>query len=432
MLFRATQPASARSGTLKVFLPLIAFAVIAASPAFSAQPVLTSNNQPDCELPAYDFRYKNGLYATIAGFLNIKDFELKNQKTIKLKVESFKKKVPVRAIVQRQSAPLVVVLLGVDGKADGALGKLWPAWFASAGYHVLTFDSTFQPTFTELSGHGVTGNIRIEAERVKDLIASFLELGEMKGKVSKIGVVGMSYGGLEALVLGQMAADKQLPFALEAVQSYSPPIKLQATGELIDRWYAEDRWQYTLTDLASKLSGHKPVSPDSEIPFSDSVMRAGIAAVFRLGLVDVIVRNDQFYKLNALPSGSNYDDQYVKRDYASVMGYSKFMSEISYPYWQRKLSFQNLSDLMGPIELRNLVEKQLPTTQVIISEDDPFNTPEDLAELKSQVNASSNSNVTFLNYGGHLGFVNEAWTKAKLLSLFKPAAPQTSAVELHK
>src|SRR5207244_3067819 len=136
----------------------------------------------------------------------------KIQKKLSLKVDSFKKKFPVRAIFQRETAPLVVVLLGIDGRADGALGKLWPSWFAEAGCHVLTFDSTFLPSFIEYSGHGVTGNLIAESERVRDIISAFIEQSDAKGKISKIGIVGMSYGGIEALVLGSMAKEGKLPF----------------------------------------------------------------------------------------------------------------------------------------------------------------------------------------------------------------------------
>jgi predicted alpha/beta-fold hydrolase len=384
--------------------------------------------QTEGDLPEYDFHYKSGLYATIVGFLTVKDVEIKNQKTYKLKIDSFKKKVPVKGIIQRGNAPLVVVLLGVDGKADGALGKLWPAWYSEAGYHVLTFDSTFQSSFIEISGHGVTGNISAEAERVREMIAAFLKQTEVRGKVSKIGIVGMSYGGLEALVLGQMAKEGQLPFKVDAVQAYSPPIRLQKTGEMIDRWYSEDRWQFTLADLANKLAGHRPVDPDAELPFSDSIMRAAIAAVFRLGLVDVIVRNDKQYKLNVLPRGNNYDDTYVKRDYAALMGYSQFMNEVSYPYWKTKLNMNRPSDLTDPVELPTLLTKQPSFSEVIIAGDDPFNTVEDTEALMSNY---SGSNLTVLPHGGHLGFVNEKWTRAKLLSLFKnQERAQTSTVEM--
>jgi predicted alpha/beta-fold hydrolase len=410
---------SAAAGTSSLrralLLALFALSTLIVSAAENAPTPKADLTRADSDLPEFKFSYNNGLYATLVGFLSIKEVELKQQKNIKLKLDSFKKKVPVKAIIQSQPAPLVVVLLGVDGVADGKLGKLWPSWFAQAGYHVLTFDSTFLSSFIEISGHGVTGNLLAESERVRDIISGFLATGEMKNKVTRIGIVGMSYGGIQALVLGSMAAEGKLPFNVEAIQAYSPPIRMQKTGELIDKWYAEDRWQYTLVELAEKMSGHKPVSPDSAVPFDDSLMRAGIAAVFRLGLVDVIVRNDRVYKLQILPSGNNFDDEYVKRDNAATWGYTRFMNECSFPYWQRRMNYHQPSDLTDPIALQNLLPKQPAFSETIIAEDDPFNTPEDSAEVKSKF---AGPRLTMLPHGGHLGFVNDPWTKAKLLTLF--------------
>jgi len=416
----------ARRGALFVFVFFASMLAAAFQPRLHAEnaPVLPHPGGDD--LPAYDFRYTNGLYATIAGFVSIKEPELKSQKSYKLKVDNFKNKFPVKAIVQRETAPLVVVLLGIDGKADGALGKLWPAWYAEAGYHVLTFDSTFLPTFTEYSGRGVTGNLVAESEAVRDIIKAFLEQTDVKGRVSKLGIVGMSYGGIEALVLGKMAKENALPFNVDAIQSYSAPLNLRATGEVIDKWFAEDRWDYTLVELAGKLQGHKPVGPDDPVPFTDSVMRAGIAAIFRLGLVDVIVRNDKMYKLNVLPRGNNFDDDYVKRDYASVMGYTAFMNELSFPYWQKKSNLQQLSDLTSPVEVINLLDKQPSFSQLVIAEDDPLNSAEDLSTLKAKYAEPS---LLLLPHGGHLGYVNTPWVKAKLLSIFKSSRNSSAAMK---
>lgn len=391
-------------------------------------PPIDPKPKSDCtvELPPYRFPYKNGLYATIAGFTAIKDVDTRNVRQIKLSVDGFRKAVPVRAIIQNHAAPLVVVLMGIDGKADGKLGKLWPSWYDNIGCHVLTFDSTFLPQFVLMSGHGVTGNVYAESERVGQIIAAFLRQGDMKSNVTQIGVVGMSYGGLQAMVLGELSKEGKLPFQIDTVQAYSAPIRLQHTGELIDKWFVEDRWNFTLVELADKLTGHKPVSADSPIPFDDSLMRAGLAAIFHLGLSDVVIKNDAEYHLHLLPSGDQFDDQYVKQDYAETWGYSKFMNDMSYPYWQHKLSLRSSDELMDTIDLCNLVKKNPQSTELIISEDDPFNTPEDLADLKS---CSPTARITYLPTGGHLGFVSDPWTKAKLMSLFKciPAAEAPKA-----
>ena len=368
-------------------------------------------------------RYSNGLYSTIAGFLNIQDSQIKNVRELQLTVPGFKSRVPVKAVIQPHAAPLVIVIPGLDGKADSKLGKLWPAWYSEAGYHVLTFDSTFTWSFNAVSGHGASGHIGVEAQCVRDLVESFLKSDAIKDKVSRIGVVGMSYGGIQALMLGQMQKDNALPFKIDAIQVWSPPVNMQRTCEILDKWYAEDRWNYTLAELATKMSSHKPVAPGKSIPFSDEEMRAGIAAVFRLDLANLILKTDRAYKLNLLPSGNNeFDAEDVRKDHASTWGFQRFVSELTFPYWEKRLKLGSVEELTSSFELRTLLPKQASHTEVIIAADDPFNTAEDLMALDS---VKKECALNVLKGGGHLGFVAENWTKAKLLTLFK-----TSAAEL--
>lgn len=152
-------------------------------------------------------------------------------------------------------------------------------------------------------------------------------------------------------------------------------------------------------------------------PFSDEMMRAGIAAAFRLGLTDIVYRNDETYKLNLLSSGrgNGFDDQYARKDYAETWGYSRFMQDMVFPYWSRKLKIDNVEELTAPLAVKYLLEKQPLYTQLILAEDDPFNRPEDVAALHN--NAGSHA-VTFLPRGGHLGYVNTPWVHAKLKNLF--------------
>jgi len=365
----------------------------------------------------YAPQYKSGLYSTIAGFLNVTDSTIPNARQYQLEINGFKKRVPVTGVIQSHSAPLVVCIPGLDGKTDSKLGKLWPSWYAEAGYHVLTFDSTFNWSFNALSGHGVTGHVGVEAQCVRDMIAQFLKQDSLKGKVEKIGIVGMSYGGLQALMLGEMAKENKLPFKIDAIQVWSPPVNLYRTCEILDTWYAEDRWNYTLPELAAKLSNHKPVASDSQIPFTDEVMRAGIAAVFRLGLADTIVKNDKAYNLKLLPASNNdLDADYVRQDYASTWGFQKFLTDLTYPYWQKRLNLKSVDELTSSFELRKLLPAQTRNTEVIIAADDPFNAAEELIALQS---VKKECGLTVLKGGGHLGFAAEAWTKSKLLTLFK-------------
>src|SRR5689334_23127591 len=94
-------------------------------------------------LPDYSFPYNNGLYATIAGVLKLKHVGVPGETTLHLSVNGFRQPMAVHAVLQDHEAPLVVVIPGINGKAVSDFTKLWPSWYAQAGYNVLYFDSTF-------------------------------------------------------------------------------------------------------------------------------------------------------------------------------------------------------------------------------------------------------------------------------------------------
>lgn len=402
--------------TPNLFEPLLLLMMVLSCPLSWCLEV----NQPSpmasgTTLPSYEFPYKNGLYATVTGFLKVKNVKLPNERTFKLAIKTFNEKVPVQAVVQDHPAPLVVILLGISGRANADFCKLWPSWYAEAGYHVLAFDSTFRPEFVKISGHGVSGNIWAESERVGAIIDAFLKLNDVRNKVSKVGIAGMSYGAVQALMLGRMAAQGRLPFEVAGIQAYSPPLKLEKTAELLDRWYSEDRWQYTLTELKEKVGGHTPSDSGEHVPLSESMMRAAVSSSFRLELVDVILRNDEYFKLNLLPRGDSFDDKEVRKDYAATWGFMRFAYDLALPYWQKRLGASGINELVQGSHLSELLRAQPRFSETILAADDPFNAPEDLSELKS---IGAQLPMTILPHGGHLGFIDNPWTKAKLMTLF--------------
>lgn len=359
--------------------------------------------------------YVNGLYDSALGFLTVKNVCLSCQKTYLLDVCKMNCKTPVKAVIQDHPAPLVVVLLGIGGRPDGDFNKLWPSWFACAGNHVLFFESTFLQEFNQRSQHGVNGNLFAETELAAGIIDAFLHQTPVEGQVTKIGIVGMSYGGMEALILGGMAQEKKLHFEIAAIQSYSPPIRIQTSARIIDGWYAETYGKYTLVELL-KLYSLKPDPSDPTLGVPEDKLKAAVSASFRTELPSLIAYNDRNYRLHKLPRGGDFDDQYVREDYASRWTLTKFAYDMSYPYWQEKLKLPSLDPLIQAAELPALISKQPATTEVIIAQDDPLDAPEDMAAFKT---FAQGKRVTILPRGGHLGYIAADWTKTKLLALFE-------------
>lgn len=371
---------------------------------------------------AYDFPYRNGLYGTVSGslILDRMRFDVPGLEKKKLNVTGMQKSLSVLCVIQNHKAPLVLSLQGLEGRADTNSAKIWMKWFAEAGYHVLAYDSSFSPPFISASRHGVSGNMRAEAGLAVEVINAFMQLPEMNGKVERVGVVGMSYGAIQALTIGRLVQEGKVPFKVEAIQAYSPPVNMVTTGTIVDRWYREDRWNYKLTEMAGELLGHKPVERDEEIPFSDSMLRAAIAALFRMSLAETVMRNDEIYRLKLLPEEG-------REQYAEAWGFGQFMRDMVFPYWTAKLNLKDPQILVRSLELQSLLQDQPPGTEVIEAADDPFNEPAELAAVRK---LRIPCRLTVLPCGGHLGYIMHPWVHANLLTLFKrQVAPEQIVVQ---
>ncbi len=369
---------------------------------------------PEATLPPYEFPYTDGLYASASGYIGVKNVCFPCQKTYALKVCRICDAFPVKAAIQDGPAPLVVFLSGVGGRPEDDFNKLWPSWYFAAGYHVLSFESTFLQDFNMRTHLGVNGNIFVETEYVRDIIDAFLHQSPVSGRVTKIGVVGMSYGGVEALILGTMAAEKKLPFEIAAIQAYSPPLRIEQSARIIDGWYAETAGKYTLLELI-KLQKIVPDRSNPNSPIPEDELKAAVSTSFRYALPSLVAYTDKEYCLQKLPKGDEFTDRYVREEYASKWSFIHYAYGMSYPYWQNKLSLPSLEPLIHAADLPALVAKQPEFSEVILAEDDPLDSPGEMKDFKAQM---SGKRVTFLTRGGHLGYVAEPWTKAKLLTLF--------------
>ena len=372
-------------------------------------------------LPKYHHPYQDGLYSTVTAMNTFWVPEkLPGQKKLKLKVPGFKKEMPVHAILKDYNAPLVVVLMGVDGKVDGPWGGLFQYWYSEAGYHVLTFDGTFAPAYADICGQGVVGNFDAEADQVAAIIDAYVKLPEVRQKVTRVGVIGMSFGGTQALLLAAKDKAGKLPFELSGCLALSPLVSLRTAARTVDRFFDEDRWDTTMIELAERFGPHVPVAEGQPIPFKATEMRAAIGFVFRDGLTDVVERNDRAYRLGILPdtwSGEN------RGSFAEATGFERFMETYTFPYWKKKGTVRSADELWDMAELSKLLPRLPAYADAVVAANDPFTISEDLAAAQA---ADANKCLTVLPVGGHLGFIAADWTLVKALHLFKKKNPQAA------
>jgi predicted alpha/beta-fold hydrolase len=367
-----------------------------------------ANNPP----PKFYHPYTDGLYSTVVA-MNMFGLpaEFVMPKHVKLKVPNFKKEVPVCSIMKDYSTELVVVLMGVDGKVEGPFGELFPYWYSEAGFHVLTFDSSFSPTYPDISGLGVVGNFEAEADQIAAIIDAFLKSNQSKN-ITKIGVVGMSFGATQALLLAAKAKEGKLPFELSACLAISPPVKLRTAARVVDKFFVEDRWDTTMIELGKKFMSHAPVAEGQKIPFAPTELRAAIGYAFKDGLTKVIERNDRAYRLKLLPSAESGEH---RSSYAEAVSFEQFIEKFTFPYWKEKGVVRTPDDLWAMGELAKILPRLPDYAEAIVAANDPFNDPEELAEAQA---ADKNKNLTVVPNGGHLGFLSNDWTLIKALRIF--------------
>jgi predicted alpha/beta-fold hydrolase len=390
--------------------------------------LVSAQNAATSTLPPYTFACDDGVYATLYGYLSVKHVAVPQQRLEYLTVPGFARPVPIYVVTQSQPAPLVIVMLGISGQASTDFSKQWPCWLARAGFNVLTFDSTFRPEFLDIGGShvGVSGNIWAESAKVRDLIDAFLASHSSQMQQTKLGLVGMSYGGVQALILGQMATEGKLPFKVDAIQAYSPPIDMRQTAGILDDWYNEYRWKYTMIEMYTTVASHKPHCGYGCALLPDDLTHAAIATSFQLGLKEALLANNRRFCLHLFSSDP------VQRDgELGQWGFTRYAYELALPWWREHMGSDNkIDELTDATRLPTLMRHQPPCTEAILSSDDPFNAPQDIAEVRDQAKELS---VTILPRGGHLGYIADPWTRAKLLTLFdcaaKPAAPATPPVQ---
>lgn len=402
----------------------VSMCALAGALAFGSALVAEENNGKETaqeedwavSIPAYKDKYNDGLYSTIVTMLSIGAPEIKEQKKVKLEVPGWKKKFEARAILQDKPAPLVVVLVGVDGKADTPMGRLLPYWLNHyLHYNVLSFDSTFRPNFEDCSRHGVSGCVPADGQAIAQVIDTFLKSKEVQGKVTKIGLVGYSLGALQTVALAQMAAQKKLPFELSGAVAISPPVKLKSTALILDDMYNKDRWKYTMVDMGKVFMTHEPVEAGEKIPFEVDFMRAGIGFIIREEFTEIVDKNDSIFRLNHLPDEQK--DATVNRiEHARAWGFQRFVEVMSFPYWKEKGGYKDVDSFWQANDLLKLMDGAPPYLRVIVAEDDPFNALEDTAELKAK---GDPKRLVLIPHGGHMGYIGSAFTFGHLVQMFR-------------
>lgn len=370
----------------------------------------------------YDYSYDDGLYSTVTLSKRLDKHEVDNEKSVKLSnIPGFAKELKVRVAWQREdkkhlaNAPLVVVLLGLNGRIKDDLAQVWQGLLYESGCHVMTFDSVFGADFGKCSNHGVAGNVVAEAEAAAKVVEAFLAQPGMNEHVASVNLFGTSYGGTVSLQVARMGSAGKLPFKLGKVLAFSPTVSLKSSARILDACYSVDFAAINFDRMKLlKLRDREPAAPGSPSPFEASYMKAGVGYVFKEELKKVVEKNDKLYGLGRLEDLKRRDDP---RGSAKAWTFMQYVEELAFPYWQAKGAFKSADELWAAGDLRNILPAAGENVRAYIAADDPLNDPSDLSALKGAV---SPPRLNVIPHGGHLGFADAEWVKKVIDATFKP------------
>jgi hypothetical protein len=230
-------------------------------------------------------------------------------------------------------------------------------------------------------------------------------------------LLGASYGASIALALNDLAKRGKVELKVDRVLALSPPLSLKQTAEFLDRWYAEDFAPRELGDLMS-LADAKPLARGEQARVSASLMRAGIAYVFREDLKDIVKQTDKLYELNLLKRFEDDPNPELRelRD-KSNWSFTQYLTLMAVPYWKEHGGPGDLDGLLALGDLKRLLAPKPDNARVILAADDPLNAPAALDELRRSHAAPL---LTVLPNGGHLGYARGLWIERYIAAFMAP------------
>jgi predicted alpha/beta-fold hydrolase len=338
----------------------------------------------------------------------------------KISVPGFQRPVTVNYIKQNFPAPLIIVLMGGDGEVKGPFGELYPYWFGHAGFNVVTFDNAFTPRYPDVSGHGVVGNFDKDTDDAVAIANAFIQQNDPKS-FTRIGVIGLSFGGSQALLMAAKAKAGQLPFELSGALAMSPPIRLLGTAQIVDGFFHNDRFKTTMVELGQKFGNHTPVPEGQAIPFTPTQMRGAIGYAFRDQLSKVADRNDREYRLGVLPSVNGNEDRGTVAEATSLQ---RFLQLYTAKYWQTKGAITDPREIWEMPNYERLLPLLPDYAEAVVAANDPLSYPNDIESAKT---ADGGKHLTVLPRGGHLGFITSEWALVKAHHIFDRATGPVEA-----
>ncbi len=303
-----------------------------------------------------------------------------------------------------KTAPLVVYLSGVFGNAEDDFGFRAVEWFASRGYHVLVLPNAWGRSYLEREPSYDPGDVENEAKFVLAAIRQGIQaIGE--SQVSRVELVGESYGGFLASAVAVLDANSRKPLIQGSYTLISPPFNVLKAIANIDQIMNETDGgfrQRCVGDgyriyryFAEMLLASREAWISSELESCGSAL---LVHWMQDLMVDAARRLDRMRGLGKAPDAQRNLTAF--EDWKSKLRFETVVREYTPTVYLKAMRNRRSQTLTGI--LVNLPREAQSRVRIITAQDDMLN----LGAISCNANefGLTSSNLIMLPWGGHIGF----------------------------
>ncbi|NQZ59161.1 MAG: alpha/beta hydrolase, partial [Lentisphaeraceae bacterium] len=320
-------------------------------------------------------------------------------------IAGFKKALPYSVWLQKEAAPLAVILPGLGGHRLGSRSLALAEMAFEEGYTVLIFSNTFNWEFMLSAPEGYTPGY-FKKDKELQLAAYLSIMDDLKGEYGesffqKKAILGMSMGAWYALNLAADLTDSGSQ-ELDRCIAINPPVNLLQGLEKLDELYRAplkngdmQQAQKIIRSALVKafMCFHGGLKPTHELPFTDAEASYLIGLSFKLVLRETLVAGLFGHKLNFVACKG---DLYEELNSISYIDYYKKIA--STKLLENGVSQQQLDDSVNLLKRKDSLMKT-KGLHLILSDNDFLVNGEQLNWFK----ANFEDKMTLFNKGGHLG-----------------------------
>lgn len=338
-----------------------------------------------------------------------------------------------RLYKQRSRSPLVFLLPGLGAKNGDGPGNNLAQLLHGQGYHVVVLTSPFTSEFVALSSESLfVGQASLDARDIyREMIEIRANLSSRGVRVSRWGILGISYGALIGAHVGNLDSQQRL-FDFKKVLLVNPPVNLKYALGRLDYYYRhyEKLKGIQRADLFFKFNHYRNIVKKTgmgyfkfhgqmkKINFSEFEMRSLIGKVFRDILDEVVdisllMAGPPLLSMNFQEKQMNYND-YVTRVIPSYYQKTQQGKSLWRGHYGNGRVDVNRMNQVNSLRGAKKFLSQSARIRVFHTEDDFLISSDDLRFLKRTLK----NKLTLFPVGGHLGYLWHEKARSLLVSEF--------------